>query len=58
MSLKNPHREVMMAGARVISGLWSVSALEALWKERAMGSDGRAGSRSSLTLWGISEKAR
>lgn len=54
MSLK----QRLLPGARVISGLWSFSALGALWKERAMGSDGRAGSRSSLTLWGISEKAR
>lgn len=52
MSLK----QRLLPGARAIGGLWSFSVLGPLCKEWAVGSDRRAGSRSSLTLWGISEK--
>lgn len=54
MSLK----QRLLPGARVISGLCSFLCSGGPVEERAMGSDGRAGSRSSLALWGISEKAR
>lgn len=52
MSLK----QRLLPGATAIGRLWSFFTLGPLWKEWAVGSDGRAGSRSSLTLWGISEK--